>query len=339
LNALITADFHLTTRPQDAYRWCVFDWLEKQSTRRGVEAIFILGDLTDAKDAHSSQLVNRLVDGLGALAVRQPIYILKGNHDYIDAETPYFRFLNKLENVRYYSSVRERLIDGHQCLFLPHTKQTRKEWEGISLKPYDFIFLHQPFAGAIGDNGFALEEGANPKWFDKEFTNAKVLSGDIHAPQTLRNITYVGAPYPVHFGDHFQPRVLLYKGKPGEGTLTDLNRTTVRKLMIRVGSYQEFAATELFEDDQVSVTVTLPRSEFPDWPSIRDAITEHCKLVKVGLYGLRLEEMKRERLRIDEQGANERPIAKPSEVLRRYGQAYSIEPRLLDVGLNLLKDG
>ena len=96
---IITTDLHLTNRERDAYRWDLFPWLEKKLATTDSTDLVILGDLTDAKDGHSAALVNRITDTLANLPVQ--VTILKGNHDYIDEETPFFRFLNKLDNVHF----------------------------------------------------------------------------------------------------------------------------------------------------------------------------------------------------------------------------------------------
>ncbi|RPI87194.1 MAG: hypothetical protein EHM40_23155, partial [Chloroflexi bacterium] len=79
---LVTSDLHLTDRPRDAHRFGLFKWLAKKQRKHGVKATFILGDITDKKDNHSSALVNRVVNELTQL--EPPVYVLKGNHDFID---------------------------------------------------------------------------------------------------------------------------------------------------------------------------------------------------------------------------------------------------------------
>ena len=92
---LLTSDIHHTSRAADAYRWDLWPWAREQITKNRLKALFILGDLTDNKDAHPAELVNRLVDEIQQTAKLCPIYILKGNHDFIDPTTPFFKFIRQ----------------------------------------------------------------------------------------------------------------------------------------------------------------------------------------------------------------------------------------------------
>ena len=110
MSILLIGDTHLTDKPRDAYRFGIFEWIAKQQAKYKPEATFIMGDLCDAKDRHSAALVNRLVDELGTL---NEVYILMGNHDYIDHNTPFFKFLSKLEGVHF---VTKPCVSGNVAL-------------------------------------------------------------------------------------------------------------------------------------------------------------------------------------------------------------------------------
>src|SRR5277367_5080261 len=99
MSVLITSDIHLTDNPRDKYRWNLLPWLGEQAKKYQVDKIFILGDLTDSKDRHSASLVNAFVTSIIKLASECPVILLKGNHDYIDENTPFFMFTNSLPNV------------------------------------------------------------------------------------------------------------------------------------------------------------------------------------------------------------------------------------------------
>src|SRR4029077_476814 len=51
---LITADIHLSDQPRDAYRFTGMATIRRIAEENKVGAIFILGDLTEQKDFHSS---------------------------------------------------------------------------------------------------------------------------------------------------------------------------------------------------------------------------------------------------------------------------------------------
>src|SRR3974390_2270860 len=112
---LITSDIHLSDRPRDSYRFGLFKWLVQQQRQHNTTPTFILGDLTHEKDNHSSLLVNRAIDEMTQL--KPPVYILRGNHDGIDPNNPYFGFLS--------------CIDGFEFVGIPTARNF-----GVSLIPH-----------------------------------------------------------------------------------------------------------------------------------------------------------------------------------------------------------
>ena len=65
----ITADLHLTDRPEDEYRWKAFDHVVRESlTSYGAQEIYLLGDILDRKDRFPARLLNRLDNTLGGAA-------------------------------------------------------------------------------------------------------------------------------------------------------------------------------------------------------------------------------------------------------------------------------
>src|SRR6185369_7805029 len=102
--ALILADTHFSDRAQDAHRFGLFNWLLRQQQRHSVDATFILGDITERKDNHSATLVNRIVEGLTQLT--PPVYVLMGNHDFIDPTSPYFKFISNIPGLKFVTQPR-----------------------------------------------------------------------------------------------------------------------------------------------------------------------------------------------------------------------------------------
>ena len=58
---LLVSDLHLTDNPRDEYRWGIFGQIDSVIQTYQPSCLVILGDLTDKKDNHSSELVNRLL--------------------------------------------------------------------------------------------------------------------------------------------------------------------------------------------------------------------------------------------------------------------------------------
>ena len=98
MNWLLSADLHLSDRARDSYRFGLFPWLKKQQQKNKVDATFLLGDLTQEKDRHSSALVNRIVEEL--LTLTPPVYVLRGNHDGLNPNSPFFKFLNSISGLK-----------------------------------------------------------------------------------------------------------------------------------------------------------------------------------------------------------------------------------------------
>ena len=292
MKILITSDLHLTSRPQDEYRWGIFRWLRVQALNREVDMICILGDVTDKKDQHPARLVNRLVSGLVELhdETKAQICVLKGNHDYTDPKVPFFAFADHLDGIDFVTEPTSGTFgEGGVLLFLPHTKSYRGDWAEYDFSDYHLIFLHQTISGAIASNGFELTEGVPSSIFSEKKTRAVVVSGDIHVPQKVGRVTYCGSPHPVHFGDTFDPRVLLYT----DGDLSSIDRATIRKPVLTYQGAPSLEDEELDAGDQIKVVVILKREELGEWRNYRQQIIDFCAEKRVILGGVRMEEEER----------------------------------------------
>ena len=201
MKRIVTADIHISKSLIDAYRTVFLkETLPALVDKYKPDQLLVLGDITQDKDMHPASLVNEVVEGFHKLASLCHVIILQGNHDYSSIDYPFFKFLDCIDNIRWISSPTE--LDG--CLYLPHTRDHKKDWQGLQFEDRDYIFAHNTFTGARA-NGQTLAGITTTIFPDDAF----VLSGDIHEPQTLGPVTYIGSPYAVNFGDDFQPRMLL----------------------------------------------------------------------------------------------------------------------------------
>ena len=73
-----------------------------------------------------------------------------------------------------------------------------------------------------------------------ENCSAKVFAGDIHIPQEINSVFYIGSPYPVHFGDHFKGCGVLLQGTKA----VRIFRDTLRKESIKISSLKELQKLE-----------------------------------------------------------------------------------------------
>ena len=277
-NALVTSDLHLTDNPKDEYRWGIFPWLREIAKKKGVGTLLILGDITDAKDRHSSVLVNRVVEELTSLTnVKTEVWVLRGNHDGIDPARPYFRFLQHVPNIHFVYEP-TTIMD---TLLLPHSRDPRVDWQGFELSCYRWVLAHATVTGVLAENGQLL--AGVPRDL---FSSARaVLSGDVHVPQTVENVTYVGAPYPIRFGDSFTPRVMMFRN---EEHVEDFHYLCPHRLMVNVIGADLIADGEIHPRDQIKVRVHLSRAEALDWEKHRATVIQAVEEAGAELHGVEL---------------------------------------------------
>lgn len=334
LPALFTTDLHLTANPADEYRWALFPWLVEQARRYRVRSVAILGDLTDAKDYHSSVLVNRVVASIEMLTkAGLTVDILQGNHDYLKDGNPFFSFLSSLPGVRFITKVTSDHEENLQCLWLPHSKNPVLDWADLqNFSWYSFIFMHQTFNGSVASNGQEMAGDGVEKleWFNRKL-EPQIWSGDIHVPQKLGLIEYVGSPYPVHFGDHFKARVILLEQG---GRRSNLYFPCAARMAATVHGLRGFRNLQVTEGDQVKLKVVLAQSEQQDWPSIRKAAEQWADSKGVNLLDIKLE-VDRSSVRLESHGIQR--TTSPEEALCEFVNGEDLGADALEAGLEILE--
>jgi predicted phosphodiesterase len=268
MSVLVISDLHLTSQPRDAYRWEVMEFIRDEANRReDVQEVWCLGDITDAKDRHPSDLVNRMVSWI--LSFEKPIRILKGNHDYIHGERPFFGFMDEFEGIDYITEpTRYETVLG-TTLWLPHTRTAVDDWAEVDLSGVDIILTHQSYEGALAANGVRLESKLTPRYFTKRGFEGLVLSGDIHRPQILGDVIYIGTQYPVVFGDTYDPRYIeLHQTHTLE--VRDIPVKAPRKMRVSMLSMDDLP--ELNPGDMVKITYGLNRANVGEWDDLSSRI-------------------------------------------------------------------
>lgn len=338
MNLLLLADLHLSAVAREEYRWRLFPWLLDTCPKHKVATVIILGDLTEAKDYHSARLVNRIVDELCKLKQQAgtEFIILPGNHDGIDPGCPYFRFLGQFPFIHYYQTPFLRPLSGDRlALFLPHTKEPEK-WDVKLLQDANLIFMHQTVSGAVSETGVALE-GHDLSAVLRVAHRAKIWSGDIHVPQKCGSVEYVGAPYPVRFGDSFTPRAVLLKGAresvdlatPHFGKLTI---TIERQEQVRDGYIQGLTQP----GDQVKVRVRLTRAEFVAWEKVKRDIIAACTDAGVELCGLEVERVEESAPKVVKRRGTSPVAASPEQTLVAWSERQKLDAPLVEAGKKIL---
>lgn len=338
MSILVTGDWHLNDNPRDDYRHRFQRRLRDIVEKTQAKTVVMLGDLTEAKEGHNAHLVNRIVQELSVLAKLARVIILKGNHDYIDPACPFFGFLNNMPNIEWVGRPCVLPIDKKFYLFLPHTNEWKTEWNSTFFKNYikrfpdgrsvSTAFAHATFKGAISESGQELD-GVPLDIIPK---GLPVISGDVHVPQDLGRIIYVGAPYTIRFGDSYQPRVLLIRK---DEVFESIPCPGPQKRLIEVSSIiNAEKAINRHPQDILKVRINWDRQEFDKWSAARRDLLEWAGERGVSLYGVEAvveEGPKAKKYKARRAQTNE-------EIISAYCKANGINPVLEGVGQKIAKE-
>lgn len=291
MNALIISDLHLTENVDEEYRWAVFKTARDYLNQHKIPRLFILGDLLDKKDRHPAELVNRLINELVRCTNAGAVHltILKGNHDYLKPEHPFLDFLDHLDNITWVDKPMMILHDLNATgLWLPHSKTPEVDWKDLDYKDIDYIFMHQSVIGCKVSNMFEMNHGLNLKWLTSR-TKAKIYSGDIHVPQDIDSLTYIGTPHPVAFGDHYQPRMLHLTD---EGHV-EIPLNTIQRLALTVTSLHDLKKQceqhHTQPGDHLKLKIQLSNKELSQWSDLKQIIQAWCQQQDLKLFDITLE--------------------------------------------------
>lgn len=309
----------------------MFPWLAKMIKEHRVKTLLILGDLTDAKDNHSAELVNQVVSSINSLPITD-IRILTGNHDWLRKGHEFFKFLNMLPNVEFIT----RPTQDPDCdaYFLPYSKNPAADWAGLFPHITDnrYVFMHQTIAGARASNGQVMDGEGLPDLSRYEGTT--FYSGDIHVPQRINGIIYVGSPYHVHFGDSFKPRCLLLPGL--DQAHVDLHFKTISRVVLDLSTLHDLRQAKLHPGDQVKVRVRLTESEKHEWAATRRAITNHLLESGVEVHGVELNLVKSTRRHLVGE-APTRARLTPQESILQFVDREALTPSAYDAAMSVIE--
>lgn len=320
---LVVSDLHLTSKESDEYRWGLFNWLMNQIKQKQIKELFILGDITDSKDRHNSLLVNRLVGNLAMLSSYVKIKIIKGNHDYIDSDNPFMEFVNNIPNIEFYSKWISLSIKNKKVLFLPHTRNYSADWSIVDFSDHDYIFMHQTVIGSKAANGFVLEEGLNRNYFGR-----KVYSGDIHVSQIIGDVEYIGAPYPIRFGDDYKARCLILDLIGGKQE--NIYFPTIKKSVINLKINDSIEDFDLNKGDMVKIRIHLKKYDYHKWELIKKECMDYLKNKDVVCSSVEVKELKRVQLKNSNiEFTKDKTFL---GMLENYAIKEKIENELLDIG-------
>lgn len=290
MRGLITADWHLVDKPSEEYRFGIFETIKKLVKIHKIDKIYLLGDLTHMKDGHRSEFVNRIVREFDALANHvEEIWILAGNHDYSASGTPFFKFLNLHRKITFISPG-ESLSDitgGVRLLMLPHTPDPVAAWKHPDIQAAmldaDHVFIHQPVDEAA-HGGHLISSPLKASFFKK--CKGKVIAGDIHCPQTIDNVVYVGSPHPTAFGENHDPRVFIYDSE--KDAFTTVKLASMKKHVVVIHSVSELAEKGIVAGDHLRVRYMMAKRDASVWNQIRKQIKDEADNLGAKLFNTEL---------------------------------------------------
>lgn len=257
------------------------------------------------------------------------IVILTGNHDWLKAGQEYFRFLNAFPNVEFITEPTEdRETTGPLAYFLPYSKSPAKDWQNLDFSHYDYLFMHQTVSGSISSNGQIMDGDPLPP-----LNAGKVYSGDIHVPQVIKGVEYVGSPYHVHFGDEFKPRAVLIERNRNA---VDLHFETIRRVTIKVAGLRELRKLKFRSGDQVKLRVELSEAEAHDWSRIRREAAAILREAEVVIAGIELIVVKVNR-RISLRESRKRQALSPADSILRFVETEELGAEALDAAMEIIE--
>lgn len=322
------ADPHFSEQAINKYR--LDFWLHELPRiieARKPEALLILGDLTDAKDRHAAWLVNAIVTALDQLAEITTVYVLMGNHDYAHEGQPFFEFIHRISMLNWIGTPTEVTLLGKPMLMLPHTHDHVKDWAPYAKRfdKFNAIFTHQLYEGAV--NHASVMSGISPNVFPPK---ARVFSGDVHPPQRIANIEYVGCPYTINFGDDFVPRMLRITVK--DATTIGLGAFT-QKRVLQAESVKHLAKQLKEVGDHDIARVTLECDSMADWPDLQRAARELLDKhgVQYQLLPSVLKRNMRKRVRVNLTETDD-------DLVKAFAKRHKLDPATEAAGLKLCKE-
>ena len=337
--AVIISDLHLTNESTDEYRWDVFDRAEEQIKERSCDALFILGDVFDKKDRHPSSIVNRLTDRITKLAQQVPITILKGNHDYIEPTEPFLRFLDHIANVSWINEPTLKIYNDLRVGWLPHSRTPTTEWpEFLKNNTFDLIFMHQSVIGSKTSNDFEINHALPLAWLEEQ-VNCPIISGDIHVPQTISRLMYVGTQHPVSYGDSYNYRMLILPLKTPISARS-IPVQAIKRHSIRVSNTDDLEylmeSGKLRKGDQAKIKIDLTEETLGDWVQAKNETLAWCAANHIQVEDVKLNKIAQTTPLVDQESKST-PATDPHRALSVYIDK-GIDPAIAQIGTEILTE-
>ena len=215
---------------------------------------------------------------------------------------------------------------------MPFTASPAEDWANIDLNGFRAIFMHATVTGSRIQNGIVLE---NPS-FPPLPPHVKVYSGDVHYPQRVGTVTYVGTPHPVIFGEDHQFRMLLLD-EDDYRVVEEIELAPPRKLILDVDLRDGIAdlnALGVQPGDQVKLRLIGAPRLVDEMGQIEQHIAAWAQAEGITVAGTEV---------VIEAGYAGDPRGldldqTPEAILRDFAQRENLADSVLAVGLELLQE-
>lgn len=262
---LCVGDLHI--KPTNVH---LVDLVEKQiqdTLRRHptLRRVMLLGDVLDTFERVHTQALNRAYQLIHTLRQVAHVYILVGNHDYINnqqflTDQHWMNALKDWEQVTIVDRVHSIRDPAFRALAVPYVPpqqfQAALETADLPWRDVDYIFAHQEIRGCkMG----AIVSTHGDVW---EADAPLLISGHIHDPQQPQpNVVYVGACLPNAFGDaHYAPRMICVHG-PATAWTEETLQLPKKKTIYSTPS----TLPEVVLDDQTDMVRVVVRCEYEEF--------------------------------------------------------------------------
>jgi hypothetical protein len=303
-----------------------------------------LGDITEEKDNHPSVVVNKIVRGINSLEqivlnhskmskAIPKLYILKGNHDFIDEHLPYFGFLeNVFQNIVY---IQNPCTISDNMGFVPYIKEATRILDLSKLILYtNVMFMHQPVVGALMNKQIGMKDGLDLTGID-----TPIFSGHVHIPQWVGStFYYVGSPYQIYFGENHKGSIVelfLNDGHVDSMSVIDLSDYFPRKVTLEVSDptklYTHF--NELRNGDFAKFRVQMGNKNYLEYHTYSSVIQDFAKKNNVTIKGIEfiLPEQ------IIEKTKKDMANSKDEDYIITYANSKHLAPESVNYGLDIME--
>lgn len=243
-----------------------------------IDLIVFAGDILDSHEKIETQLMNRAYELIDELRSIAPVYILVGNHDYINNQqflttNHWMNGMKKWDNVY----IVDTPIETQHFVFVPYVPPGRF-CEALNFildwKSKKCIFAHQEFKGCkMG----AITSRDGDEW---DLAWPMVISGHIHEKQLpQKNIYYPGSVLNHAFGYDSQG-LSLFNFDSDDVSEVKIDLGFVKKKIIYMPIGKKIKDDDLVEHNKFSISGTPSNiAEFKHTPQYQAMISKNIKVV------------------------------------------------------------